>query len=158
VLDEEVERLRADDITGKCYDLTAPVQTLGEIFRLASEGRGEAADLATDLLGRDLDPLLARNRLEHQVGLDRPDRVVARVGAEPQLVEPLRLEQVVQRHPGLLGTLLRVHDPVLHFFVDERVGQLDVHRVDHRLEHTVANIRVGRALPVLAQLLAQLRP
>ena len=117
VLDEEVERLGSDDIAGQRHDLAAPVELRGEFLRIAAVGLGERADLGADLVGRDLDVLLARDGLQDEVGLDGAHGVVAGVLAEPRLVPSLRLQDLLEREPAARPRGGRLLDPVLGLVV-----------------------------------------
>src|SRR6266545_4998813 len=113
MLDDPVERLRADDITGQCYDLTGPFERSGNVLWVPVQGRGQEADLVPDLLRGHLDVLVPGHRLEHQVALDGTQGMGPGVGPEPQLVEPLGVEHLLESQAGLLGALPRVPDPML---------------------------------------------
>ena len=128
MLDQKVERLRADDIPGERHDLTTAVERFRHFLRFAAVCLRQNGYLGPDLIGRDLELLRPGDALQDQVGLDGADRVVAGVLAEPGLVPSLGLQHLLQREPGALGAFPRVRDPVLGLLVDEGIRQVDRRR------------------------------
>src|SRR6476660_3630402 len=90
-LHEDVERLRTDDIPGQRYDLSGTVQLFGKFLRIAVVGPRHLADLGAELLGRDVQGLRPRNGFQHQVGPDRPQRMLPAVLVEPVAIPALDL-------------------------------------------------------------------
>src|ERR1700675_4653109 len=101
--DQEVECFPPDDIPGERHDLAVAVEGFRQFLRFTTVRLGKNGDLGPDLLGRDLELFGARDALEDQIGLDRPDRMVPRVLAQARLVPTLRLQHLLEREPGALG-------------------------------------------------------
>jgi hypothetical protein len=87
--------------------------------------------------------------------------VVPRILPQAFLVPPLQLEHLLEFDPHPLGAVASVVDPVVGLLLDQRVGEVDVDRVDQRLQREVADLglcltllHVRQSLPeVVAELI-----